>query len=280
MATLIDYKGLKVLTPDPTGGGGLAIQNDLKLLADRLAASQYVDHCRLSFVNTATVTVGTGNALSGNGEMNIDVQSPLTARITSNGANGLDNGAVAPGTIYYVHVIADASDNPLPVASLISLNTSPSLPAGYTHFRRIGFLATDSAGDIVRFQQVWNGLTRRYYFAENRDRLQVLTAGRATTFTTVDLNSLVPATAQSVMLSAAFTNNAPTGQPSDRMALLRSDGDVHDGTLHTITNGIGSSFPLTEKVSLPCSSQQRIQYRVSNNAAELTLAIEGLEDEL
>ena len=35
MATLTDYKGLEVVTPDPTGAGGLAIQDDLKELADR-----------------------------------------------------------------------------------------------------------------------------------------------------------------------------------------------------------------------------------------------------
>lgn len=33
--TLIDYKGLEILTPDPTGAGGLAIQTNEKKLADR-----------------------------------------------------------------------------------------------------------------------------------------------------------------------------------------------------------------------------------------------------
>jgi hypothetical protein len=32
---LIDYRGLQILSPDPTGDGGLAIQNDLKELANR-----------------------------------------------------------------------------------------------------------------------------------------------------------------------------------------------------------------------------------------------------
>lgn len=32
MATLVDYRGLQVVSPDPTGAGGLAIQNDLKSL--------------------------------------------------------------------------------------------------------------------------------------------------------------------------------------------------------------------------------------------------------
>ena len=34
MASLIDYKGLQVVSPDPVGAGGLAIQDDLKQLVD------------------------------------------------------------------------------------------------------------------------------------------------------------------------------------------------------------------------------------------------------
>lgn len=34
MATLTAYRGLQVVTPDPTGDGGLAIQNDFKSLVD------------------------------------------------------------------------------------------------------------------------------------------------------------------------------------------------------------------------------------------------------
>ena len=34
MATLTAYRGLQVVTPDPTGDGGLAIQDDLKSLVD------------------------------------------------------------------------------------------------------------------------------------------------------------------------------------------------------------------------------------------------------
>ena len=32
MSSLTDYRGLQIVTPEPTGAGGLAIQNDLKLL--------------------------------------------------------------------------------------------------------------------------------------------------------------------------------------------------------------------------------------------------------
>jgi len=34
MASLTDYKGLEVVSPAPTGAGGLAIHNDFKKLVD------------------------------------------------------------------------------------------------------------------------------------------------------------------------------------------------------------------------------------------------------
>lgn len=34
MSTIVNYKGMKVLDPDPTGAGGLAIQDNFKHLVD------------------------------------------------------------------------------------------------------------------------------------------------------------------------------------------------------------------------------------------------------
>jgi hypothetical protein len=39
--TLIDYKGLDIVTPDPTGEGGLVINDNFKNIADRIGPSNY-----------------------------------------------------------------------------------------------------------------------------------------------------------------------------------------------------------------------------------------------
>ena len=41
MSTLVNYKGLQVVDPDPSGNGGLAIQNDLKNLVDWQPRSEW-----------------------------------------------------------------------------------------------------------------------------------------------------------------------------------------------------------------------------------------------
>lgn len=81
----------------------------------------------------------------------------LTADITVSGANGIDAGAAANNTWYAVHVITNA-DGTL-VASLLSLSASaPTLPAGYTKFRRVGW-ARRAVGTFLLFQQFGDWVT-------------------------------------------------------------------------------------------------------------------------
>lgn len=77
-----------------------------------------------------------------------------TADITISGApNGLDSGAAAANTKYAVHVITN--DAGTLVASLLSLSaTAPALPAGYTKFRRVRWIRTTGASQIVQQAQV------------------------------------------------------------------------------------------------------------------------------
>lgn len=130
MATLIDYRGLRVVSPDPTGAGGLAIQNDLKELADRLAASGYVYGLRTSWVDPSTVNIGPGGALSADGTFDIAVAAALAVRLNAAGVNGLDTGTQQPNTMYFIHVIAD-STGAQPAAGLFSQSsTGPDAAAG------------------------------------------------------------------------------------------------------------------------------------------------------
>lgn len=70
-----------------------------------------------------------------------------TINITVNGANGLDTGTVTTNTLYAVYVITNASGSLQ--AGLVSLSsTSPTLPAGYTLKRLVGFMKTNGSAQI------------------------------------------------------------------------------------------------------------------------------------
>lgn len=64
--------------------------------------------------------------------------------IASSGANGLDTGTSAASTWYSVWVIWNGTRT----AGLLSLSaTAPTMPAGYTHKARVGWVRTDSTAN-------------------------------------------------------------------------------------------------------------------------------------
>lgn len=67
-----------------------------------------------------------------------------TLGLGSTGLNGIDTGVAAVGTLYWIYVVYNPSASTL--GTLASLNaTSPTLPANYTYYRRVGALVTKSA---------------------------------------------------------------------------------------------------------------------------------------
>lgn len=68
----------------------------------------------------------------------------LTIAGTTTGANALDTGTIATSTWYSVWVIYNGTTT----AGLLSTSaTSPTLPSGYTHKARVGWIRTDGTGN-------------------------------------------------------------------------------------------------------------------------------------
>lgn len=68
----------------------------------------------------------------------------LTIAGTTTGANALDTGTIATSTWYSVWVIYNGTTT----AGLLSTSaTSPTLPSGYTHKARVGWIRTDDTGN-------------------------------------------------------------------------------------------------------------------------------------
>ena len=98
----------------------------------------------LSVIVTSTATVEVkADSVSIKGVVlsNVDVNA---STVGGTGAGYLDSGIVTQNTWYAVHLIANAL-NTLPVQALLSLSaTAPTLPAGYTLFRRVGWVSTEN----------------------------------------------------------------------------------------------------------------------------------------
>ena len=74
----------------------------------------------------------------------------LTLDITASGANGLDTGSEATNTWYSIWVIFNPTTNT--TAGLLSISTdSPTMPAGYTKKRRVGWVRNDPNNNFLTF---------------------------------------------------------------------------------------------------------------------------------
>lgn len=85
----------------------------------------------------------------------------VTGTITTSGANGLDTGAEAANTIYYVWVIRKSSDGT--VAALFSTASaigSITFPSGYDQAALVSAVGNNNSSDFINFSQTG----RRYNF--------------------------------------------------------------------------------------------------------------------
>ena len=108
----------------------------------------------------------------------------LTIDLTASGANGLDTGSEASGTIYAYWVIYNPTTNI--VAGLVSVSfTSPTMPSGYTYKRLVSFARNDGSSNLLIFYQ----LNDFMLFDAPEDDTQVITTGTDATFTDVDCSN-------------------------------------------------------------------------------------------
>jgi hypothetical protein len=103
------------------------------------------------------IDVAPGVAMDSTDTQIISLVSSITKRLDAawsagTGNGGMDTGAKAASTWYAVHLLWKASDGS--ADALFSLSsTAPTLPAGYTKFRRVGWIRTNAAGNILGFAQ-------------------------------------------------------------------------------------------------------------------------------
>jgi hypothetical protein len=117
----------------------------------------------------------------------------LTGDLSASGANGLDTGTVATDTWYAVHVIYNPTTDT--TAALLSLShTAPTLPAGYTYSRRVGWVRTDSVNGYPL------AITQHGARATYTDPSAAISgvSGSISAGTPIDMSLFIPTTAISV----------------------------------------------------------------------------------
>lgn len=187
------------------------------------------------------------------------ITSSGTLDCGTTGLNGLDTGSLANSTSYYTFAICKA-DGSVPGYLASTSPTSPSLPATYTKFRRIGFFKTDGSARILAFHHVndhW------YWDTSPRD---VNTSALGTTFTAFALS--VPHV-QGV--EAMF---ASTGFAASTITYYLLPGFMPTTALNGSAFNISSTGGGTYPVRMQVDSSGQIQAK--SNTASTTLVIDTL----
>lgn len=139
----------------------------------------------------------------------------LTIAGTTTGTNALDTGTIAVSTWYSLWVIWNGTAT----AGLMSLSvTAPTMPSGYTHKARIGWIRTDETGNKypLSFAQFGRHVTYKPSTGSNLTGLRTMASGVAgnistPTFVAVALGTFVPPTASIISVLGAHSSVATAG---------------------------------------------------------------------
>lgn len=102
--------------------------------------------------STQVVIKQDSRAGSDDGQAILHAASDLTLDITASGKNGLDTGAEAADTWYYIWMIYNPGTQE--TAGLLSASaTSPTLPSGFTKKRLVGAVRNNGSSDFILFVQ-------------------------------------------------------------------------------------------------------------------------------
>lgn len=178
---------------------------------------------------SAVVNVSADQLIVGSGELVRSLSGiNLSFSGLSVGANGLDTGVLANSTWYSAWVISNGISN----AGLLSLSaTTPSLPAGYTHKARVGWIRTDATANKFpfAFYQVGRRVQYRLTVGSNvttYPRMAAQTTGVGPVWTPVSTDAFVPSTALSIAGFSVSISGSNSGVISVAPNNLTTPGTV------------------------------------------------------
>lgn len=214
----------------------------------------------------ATVTADSVSVVGASNASVVLNSVSVTPSLAASGADGLDTGTSAASTWYSVWVIWNGTTT----AGLFSLSaTAPTLPSGYTHKARVGWVRTDATGNKYPLRIVQSGCQVRYapLAGTNTTAIPVIAQGIQAAGTAYATGNFIPST-------AGVIHGICSPDSSFRSAVGPSAG-FYD--IFYVTAGGGT--PLTNSIFFALVLESTNIYGFQGGAASRTLAY-GWEDNL
>jgi len=221
---------LEILNPLPSSGGG----------------SEYVDFNASCTGASAAITMTAArvtlrNASGSSVELS-NVSETLT--ITNTGAGGMDKSdSLAASTWYYTYFIYNPATGD--VSSLASLSpTAPTLPSGYTHYRRMGAFRTDATANKyplagIQCDNVW-----QYTQTGNVSAYPPIASGNTTGVTECSVETCLPPTSSEICIvcyaaASGIVGVQPFANTQGRLGLAgASDGGTLWARMLLVTRSV------------------------------------------
>ncbi|MFC3939633.1 hypothetical protein CCU68_18785 [Pseudomonas gingeri NCPPB 3146 = LMG 5327] len=229
-----------------------------------------------SLVNVSADQLVVGNEVS---FRNLNAVS-LNINAAVVGVNGLDTGALAASTWYSLWVIWNGTVT----SGLLSLSaTSPTLPSGYTHKARVGWIRTDATSSKypLSFTQVGRRVQYKVTTGSNVASLPVMASatGNLAAWSAVAVGNYLPPTAptidvglqvQAAGAQIAWASIVPNNAYSTTVS-INTPAALTAGTYQALTGG---------RVMMQLESSSIYWTSVSSSGGAMTVYCAGWEDAL
>lgn len=160
---------------EPIVNEGLLYVNGLQISNDATTPNSKLD-------------VALGQCRDSTNTFDLNLAAGVTINFLANGLNGLDTGAVAASTWYYVFLVADPIRNQA-TGAMVSTSAIPLLPFDYLAYRQIGWVLTDGSKNILKMTVTGN---YGYRYHQWDTHIQVLTNGTSASLAIVDCSGALP----------------------------------------------------------------------------------------
>lgn len=235
--------------------------------------SGYICSNTVAFPNTR-LDISVGNCRDTTNVYSIQLATGITKRLDAVWAAGTNNGgrdtatALASGQTWHVFAILDPT-TPVTDVLFSQSATAPTLPAGYTVFRRIMSVVLDTSTFIKQFVQTGSYIQLKTRNAEFSATTNAVAAGTLR-------NMLVPLGLK-LRLDIYFQTQGDTTSATYFSGLYDPDVGVPNGTLATAGNARWSQFRIVANSSETRYQTQMVQVYTNTNAQIYTASTDPLE---
>lgn len=238
----------------------------------------YISGALPVYASASTFTVAYFSVRNSGDNGNIEKTTSTTVNIATSGLNGLDTGAEANNTWYYLYAITNGVTPGLILsATNEAVSGSITLPGGYTRKRQLPFaVRNDASGNFIPFYCGGSLAALECYYrvhlaahGEAVGPTNVLDGGTSGSYADVDLSAYVPGISNLAILKAGFSHST-TG-----LTYIRQNGDSTDGFGLRVA---GSAQIAETTLHMQTDSSRIIEYKAT--AGSLDLAVEGWKNTL